>query len=72
MPILEETPIEEKVRRANALLKTRPRDIEDTLAQLVHDDDEVVAAAAIQSRRGEGLWRLADDLEHVLAHRASP
>ena len=30
------------------IFKTRVRDVEDTLAQLVHDDDQVIAAAAIQ------------------------
>ena len=45
------------------------RDVEDTLAQLVHDDEEALAAAAIQRVEEKGLWRLADDLEHVLEHR---
>ena len=47
LPILEDTPIAEKARYANLVLKSRPRDIEDTLAQLVHDDDPVVVAAAV-------------------------
>ena len=47
LPILDDTPLAEKVRYANVVLKSRPRDLEDTLAQLVHDDDPVVAAAAI-------------------------
>jgi CRP-like cAMP-binding protein len=45
------------------------RDPEDTLAQLVHDDDEALAAAAIHRIEEKGAWRLADDLEHVLEHR---
>ena len=69
MPLLEEAPLEEKARKANALLRTRVRDPEDTLAQLVHDDDEALAAAAIHRVEEKGLWRLADDLEHVLEHR---
>ena len=69
MPILEETPMEEKVRRANAMLGTRPRDLEDTLAQLVHDDDPVLSAASIHLIRQRRLSTLADDLEYVLAHR---
>ena len=48
MPLLEEAPLEEKARKANALLRTRVRDPEDTLAQLIHDDDQALAAAAIQ------------------------
>jgi CRP-like cAMP-binding protein len=62
-------PEAERVRRGNALFKTRVRDVEDTLAQLVHDDEEVIAAAAIQTVERRELWTLAEDLEHVLAHR---
>jgi CRP-like cAMP-binding protein len=69
MPLLEEAPLEEKAQKANALLRTRVRDVEDTLAQLVHDDEEALAAAAIHRVEEKGLWRLADDLEHVLEHR---
>jgi CRP-like cAMP-binding protein len=45
------------------------RDPEDTLAQLIHDEEEALAAAAIHRVEEKGLWRLADDLEHVLEHR---
>ena len=48
MPVLEDLPLEEKVRRGNVLLKTRPRDLEETLLQLINDDDQVIAAAAIE------------------------
>ena len=69
MPVLEEMPTEEKVRRGNILLKTRPRDLEETLLQLINDDDQVIAAAAIDTVRAHKIWALADDIEHVLAHR---
>src|SRR5690349_17979327 len=69
MPVLEDLPIDEKVRRGNVLQKTRPRDVEETLLQLINDDDQVVAAAAIDVARQEKVWALADDIEHVLAHR---
>ena len=69
MPVLEDLPREEKVRRGNVLLKTRPRDVEETLLQLINDDDQVVAAAAIDVVRQQQMWSLADDIEHVLAHR---
>jgi ATP:ADP antiporter, AAA family len=69
MPVLEDMPLEEKVRRGNVLLKTRPRDVEETLLQLINDDDQVVAAAAIDLVRQQKMWTLADDIEHVLAHR---
>jgi hypothetical protein len=70
MPLLEDATLEEKAVKANALLRTRVRDVLDTLSQLVHDEDEVLASAAV--RRGEEkghLRELAGDLEHVLEHR---
>jgi AAA family ATP:ADP antiporter len=69
MPLLEQAPLEEKAGKANSLLRTRVRDVEDTLAQLVHDDEQTLAAAAIHRVEEKGLWSLADDLEHVLEHR---
>ena len=47
MPLLEDMPIDERVRRGNVILKSRPRDVEETLLHLINDDDQVVAAAAI-------------------------
>jgi AAA family ATP:ADP antiporter len=69
MPALEDLPRDEKVRRGNVLLKTRPRDVEETLLQLINDEDEVVAAAAIDLVAAQRRWGLAGDIEHVLAHR---
>jgi ATP:ADP antiporter, AAA family len=69
LPVLEDMPREERVRRANVILKTRPRDVEETLLQLINDDDPVTAAAAIDVVREQKMWSLADDVEHVLAHR---
>jgi len=69
MPVVEDLPLDEKVRRGNVLLRTRPRDIDETLLQLINDDDQVVAAAAIDIARQHKVWTLADDIEHVLAHR---
>jgi AAA family ATP:ADP antiporter len=69
LPVLEDMPRDERVRRANVILKTRPRDVEETLLQLINDDDPVAAAAAIDVVRGARMWSLADDVEHVLAHR---
>jgi AAA family ATP:ADP antiporter len=70
MPILDDSPLTEKVRYANAVLKSRPRDLEDTLAQLVHEDDPVVAAAAIHFVGQRHAWGLSDDLEYVASHRS--
>jgi CRP-like cAMP-binding protein len=69
IPVLEDLPIAEKVRRGNVLLKTRPRDLEETLLQLINDDDQVVASCAIDVVRQQAMWSLGDDVEHVLAHR---
>jgi HEAT repeat protein len=69
MPVLEEMPLAEKVRRGNVIVRSRVRDAEDSLAQLVHDDDQVVAATAIYFVESRGLWNLADDLEYALEHR---
>jgi HEAT repeat protein/CRP-like cAMP-binding protein len=69
MMLLEEMPDAERVKRGNVLFKTRVRDVEDTLAQLVHDEEEVTAAAAVQVVERRELWSLADDLEQVLAQR---
>lgn len=69
LPVVEEAPLEEKVRKGNVLLKSRVRDAEESLAQLIHDDDQVISATAIQFVESRGLWSLADDLEYVLEHR---
>ncbi len=69
MPVIEDLPREEKVRRGNVLLKSRPRDLDETLLQLINDDDQVIAATAIELVRDQKLWTLGDDVEHVLAFR---
>jgi len=70
LPLVEDVPIEEKVRHANLVLKTRPRDLEDTLAQLIHDDDQVISASAILYVERRNLWAtLEKDVEYVLGHR---
>ena len=69
MPIVDDLPLEERVRRANVLIRSRPRDVEETLLQLINDDDQVISACAIDEVRHHQLWALAPDIEHVLAHR---
>jgi HEAT repeat protein len=69
IPVLEDLPHDERVKRGNVIIKTRPRDVEETLLQLINDDDPVTAAAAIDVVREQKMWSLADDVEHVLAHR---
>jgi AAA family ATP:ADP antiporter len=70
LPILDVTPPSEKLRQAYLALKTRPRDLEDTLAQLVHEDDPVLAAAAVHFIASRRMWTLADDLQYLLTHRS--
>ncbi|HUE89785.1 MAG TPA: Npt1/Npt2 family nucleotide transporter [Vicinamibacterales bacterium] len=69
MLLAEDLPLDERIRKGNVLFRTRSRDVEDTLAQLVHDEDQVIASAAIQVVERQGLWSLSGDLEHALAHR---
>ena len=69
MLLVEEMPLETRMQKGNALFRTRQRDVEDTLAQLVHDESQEVAAAAIQLVEAQRLWTLSGDLEHVLEHR---
>jgi AAA family ATP:ADP antiporter len=69
LPILDDTPLADKVRHANSVLRSRPRELEDTLAQLVHDDDPVVAASAIHFVARQRLWMLTEDIEYVISHR---
>jgi ATP/ADP translocase/HEAT repeat protein/CRP-like cAMP-binding protein len=69
MPALEPLPEEEKTRRGHVILRSRPRDVEETLLNLINDDDPVISACAIDLVRELKEWRLKDDIEHVLAHR---
>ena len=69
MLLIEEMPADERIRKGNVIYRTRTRDVEDTLAQLLHDEDQSIASAAVLMVEEKGLWSLAGDLEHLLAHR---
>jgi AAA family ATP:ADP antiporter len=69
MLLIEDMPEEERIRKGNVIYRTRTRDVEDTIAQLLHDEDQSIASAAILLVEEKGLWSLASDLEHVLEHR---
>ena len=69
MPVLDDAPLDEKVRKALASLGSRPRDEEETLLELINDEDEVISASAIDLARARRVWALEADIEHVLAHR---
>ena len=71
MPILDDTPLAEKVRYANGVLRSRPRDLEDTLAQLIHDDDPVIAASAIHFAAHRQFASLTSDIDYVSTHRSA-
>jgi CRP-like cAMP-binding protein/HEAT repeat protein len=69
MVLVDEMPAEERIRKGNVIYRTRMRDVEDTIAQLLHDEDQSIASAAIMLVEERGMWSLADDLEQILAHR---
>ena len=69
MPLIDETPPSAKVNHANLTLKTRPRDLCDTLAQLIYDADPVLAAAAIHFAVARVPGELTDDIEWVSSNR---
>jgi len=70
LPILDTTPMAEKVRHANSMLKSRPRDVPDTVAQLVHEDDPVVASSAVHFVvANELVETMRSDLEFISSHR---
>ena len=73
LPLIDESPPEAKVDHANHVLGTRPRNLEDTLAQLIHDDNAVVAASAVHYVAGREplLAQLIDDIEWVSRHRTA-
>ena len=69
MPVLEELPMEEKLRHGQAVTSIKPGGVEETLRSLMNIDDQVVAAGAIDLVRSQELWGLAGDVESVLATR---
>ena len=71
MPIVEDLPLADKVRVANDILRSRPRDLDDTLAQLMHEADPVVSASTVEFIARRGRWSLADDLQFVADRRAA-
>jgi hypothetical protein len=69
LPIIDEMPLSERVRKGNVLVKNRVRGVEETLSQLIYDDDPIVAATAIDVVRERKIWSLTSDLEQVLQFR---
>ena len=73
LPFIDETPLADKVYQANVLLGTTPRDLDDTLAQLIHEGNPVIAASAIHfvAHHMPGRESLVDDLQWVSRHPAA-
>src|SRR5687767_15173986 len=71
LPILEETSDAGILRHAYMALQTRPRDLQDALTRLLHDDDPVFAASAVHLIVQRRLWALTGDIEYVLGHRSA-
>ena len=71
IPLIDETPLSAKIDHANLALRSRRRDLNDTLAQLVYDSDPVLAATAIHFAARHVPGELQDDFAWVEAHRSS-
>ena len=69
LPMLEDLPTEDKVRRGHSVRHTHPVGLEDALLALINDRDQVVASAAIDLVGSARTSNLTGDVEHVLAHR---
>ncbi len=66
---VDDLPQDERVRQVNALYRTRQRDLDDTLAQLIHDEDAVLSASAIHFAAASGRRAVVNDSEFVRTHR---
>jgi len=71
MPLLEDIALEERVRRASVIIRARLRGAEETLAGLVHDEDQVLASAAIHYVEEKRMWKLESELERSLQFRTA-
>ena len=71
IPLIDETPLAARIDHANLALRSRRRDLTDTLAQLIYDADPVLAATAIHFAVSHVPEALTDDLAWVGSHRSS-
>lgn len=69
IPVLEDLPVEERVKRGDALLKSRPRGVDTTLRALLADPDPVVAAAAVHLVGTLGIRTLDVEVNRLAADR---
>ena len=69
LPMFEDMALEDRVKKGNVIVNTRVRNAEESLLELINEDDQTLAASAISLVAQTRMWSLADDIEHVLAHR---
>ena len=69
IPVLEHLPIEDRIKRGDALLKSRPHGVDATLRALITDHDPVVAAAAVELVGAHGIRTLDVELDRLAADR---
>ena len=67
IPVLENLPIEDRIKRGDALLKSRPRGVDATLRALIADHDPVVAAAAVDRVGAHGIRTLEIEVDRLAA-----
>ena len=71
LPVLEESPTDEKLRHARAVLPDVPRDADAALAALIGDGDPIVAAAAIHFVGEQEIAGLRGRVEQRIGAAAS-
>ncbi len=69
IPVLEHLPVEERIKRGDALLRSRPRGVDATLRALIADPDPVVAAAAVHLAGAHGIRTLDGEVDRLAADR---
>lgn len=72
IPIFDDTPVEEKVRKGHVVLKMEARSAEQSLALLIRDEDPVVVASAIHLVGDRKISVLTLDVEYAPTHRNEP
>lgn len=69
VPIFDDMPIEDKVRKSQVVLETDARSADHSLALLIRDEDPVVAASAIYLVGDRRITTLTPDVESALTRR---
>lgn len=69
IPVLEHLPVEERIKRGDALIGTRPHRADATLLALIADPDPVVAASAVHLADVHGIRFLDCEVDRLAAGR---